>query len=409
MTNNLPPIDKSLARKITINTVLLSGAMTPLYAMAQLVLAMAAITFAAISGSKALAGIGPAIYIFASSFSAMAGGKIMDRIGRLPVLMTGFGIGALGALVTALGVGRFSLFWLIIGFVLFGFAMGIGSLARVAAADMYQPEKRAWSIALVMFGAVFGAILGPLVFSPLYKNIGATLPLTPWYMAAGFMLLGLLLIALVRPDPQRIAEMILPKKSHLVGGMAAAPLGEILHRPGVITALLVIFISNAVMTSLMSMTGFLMIQQGYSQQNIFPVFTVHMLGMFALMLPVGKFIEKVGRPRSMITGLTLLALSVLAMLLIKNNMIWSMAALFGLGLGWSISFIAANAELANITTARERGALMGFSDLTVGLSGAVLTLISGIIMAKIGFTSLSIVAAVLALAPILSIMREKKI
>lgn len=412
MTNNFPPIDKTLRQKITINTILLSGAMTPLYAMAQLVLAMAAITFATISGSKALAGFGPAIYIFASSFAGLAAGKLMDRVGRIPVLLIGFGIGALGALVTAFGVGRFSLSWLIIGLVLFGIAIGVGSLTRVAAADMYRPEKRAWSIAVVMFGAVFGAILGPLIFSPLFKNIGATLPVAPWYMAGGFMVLGLLLIAFVRPDPQKIATMISPKKSNLAGGIdetAGAPLAEILRRPGVITALFVIFISNAVMTALMSMTGLLMIQQGYPQQNIFPVFTIHMLGMFALMLPVGKFIEKVGRPPAMITGLVLLTLSVLAMLLIENSMVWSMIALFGLGLGWSISFIAANAELANITTARERGGLMGFSDLLVGLSGAALTLLSGLIMAKIGFTSLSIIAAVLALTPIWSVIRRKKI
>ena len=53
------------------------------------------------------------------------------------------------------------------GFVLIGMASGTALLARTAAGDMYPPERRAHGIALVLFGAVFGAILGPAVFSPL--------------------------------------------------------------------------------------------------------------------------------------------------------------------------------------------------------------------------------------------------
>ena len=51
-----------------------------------------------------------------------------------------------------------------------GAASGTALLARTAAGDMYPPERRAHGIALVLFGAVFGAILGPAVFSPLISG-----------------------------------------------------------------------------------------------------------------------------------------------------------------------------------------------------------------------------------------------
>ena len=35
---------------------------------------------------------------------------------------------------------------------------------------MYPPERRARGISFVLFGAVFGAILGPAVFSPLFAG-----------------------------------------------------------------------------------------------------------------------------------------------------------------------------------------------------------------------------------------------
>src|SRR5215207_7197142 len=68
---------------------------------------------------------------------------------------------------------------------------------------MYQPERRARGIALVLFGAAFGAILGPFVFVPLFAREvaqGGQL-MAPWFGAAGFMALGLVLILNVRPAP----------------------------------------------------------------------------------------------------------------------------------------------------------------------------------------------------------------
>src|SRR3712207_9365723 len=75
---------------------------------------------------------------------------------------------------------------------------------------MYPPERRARGIALVLFGAVFGAILGPLVFSPLLSGRdldGDSLALL-WLAAAGFMVVGLALVLAVRPDPARIAAIL---------------------------------------------------------------------------------------------------------------------------------------------------------------------------------------------------------
>ena len=75
---------------------------------------------------------------------------------------------------------------------------------------MYPPERRARGIALVLFGAVFGAILGPLVFSPLLAGReldGDALALL-WLAASGFVVVALVLVLAVRPDPRRIAEIL---------------------------------------------------------------------------------------------------------------------------------------------------------------------------------------------------------
>ncbi len=399
--------DSSLTRKINYNTFLLSGSMATLYAMGQLVLAVATITFVSISGMPSLAGIGPAIFMLSGSIAAMIAGRTMDKLKqRRPVLAAGFIIGIAGTLTTAYAIPAHSMVILIIGWILMGLSFGTGFLSRVAAADMYQPEHRAWGIALVLFGAVFGALMGPLVFMPLYRGNMDALTIAPWYMAAGFMLLGLIFVLLLKPDPRRIAELIAAPSATQTEAITQKPsLINILQRPGVATALFVTVTAYTIMVAIMSITSLLMVSHGHSPQSIFPVLSAHFIGMFGLVLVVGKFIEYIGRPQAMITGLIILSLSTLGILMI-DNMILTMIALFGVGLGWSIAFVASNAELTSLTAPSERGGIIGLSDLISGVSGATVTILGGILFAKAGLNALGITGAILALLPVYSIFNR---
>ena len=135
-------------------------------------------------------------------------------------------------MLAALGSALESPFPVFLGLVFVGTAGGTSLLARAAAGDMYPPERRARGIALVLAGAVFGAILGPAVFSPLLSGReldGDSLALL-WLAGSCFMLVGLALVALraARPEAHRGALA--------VGTPAAeprppAPLREILQAP----------------------------------------------------------------------------------------------------------------------------------------------------------------------------------
>ena len=98
---------------------------------------------------------------------------------------------------------------------------------------MYPPERRARGISYVLFGAVFGAILGPTVFGPLFagKDVKADSLTVPWLAAGAIALVALVMVQFVRPDPKRIAELIGSRSD--VGPASAAPLQEIIRRPGV--------------------------------------------------------------------------------------------------------------------------------------------------------------------------------
>src|SRR5215203_4044558 len=237
---------------------------------------------------------------------------------------------------------------------------------------MYQPERRARGIALVLFGAAFGAILGPFVFVPLFAREGAQggQLMAPWFGAAGFMALGLVLILNVRPAPKRIGALLAERSSEGIARSPAraAPLVEILRRPGVVAALLAAVASFSVMMAgMMTLAGYVLVGHGHPHGSVFPVLSAHFIGMFGLMLIVGNIIDYLGCLRALVGGLLLIGLCSLSVVWVVESITATSLALFGIGLGWNFSYVAATAELADKTVPVERGKILGFTDLLAGL------------------------------------------
>jgi MFS family permease len=391
------------------NTVLLSAALAMNSGMLQLSAAVATITFVLVSGFEGLVGLGPAIVLGSGALAALPAGRLMDRFGRVPVLAAGFAVGAAGGGLAALGSVADSTPAVLVGLLGVGVSGGTSLLARTAAADMYPPARRARGIALVLFGAVFGAILGPAVFSPLLAGReldGSALALL-WLAGSGFTLAGLAFVLFVRPDPRRIADLITPRAAD-APPVAAAPLREILRRPGVVPSILAAQASFGVMVGLMTLTGTVVVDHhGHAGHVVFPIIGAHVIGMYALVLVVGDVIDRIGRPPALVGGLLLMAVSAASLLWIESVPATAVA-LFGLGLGWNFSFVAATAQLADCTHTWERGKLLGFNDLLSGGTGAGLALLGGFALSALGVAALAIGGTALVLAPAAWIARQAR-
>jgi predicted MFS family arabinose efflux permease len=271
---------------------------------------------------------------------------------------------------------------------------------------MYPKERRARGIALVLFGAVFGAILGPAVFSPLLagKELDGEALAPLWLAAGAFMLVGCALVAAVRPDPRRIAQL-LEHEPQADPGARRAPLRELLGRPGVVPALIAAQASFAVMVGVMTLTGAVVVDHhGHEGHDVFPIIGAHVVGMYAFVIVIGDFIDRIGRAPSLAGGLFVMAVSVISLLWVES-VAATAVALFVLGLGWNLSFVAATAELADLTLPSERGRLLGFNDLLSGATGAGLALLGGVALTALGVAALAIGATVLVVAPALWILR----
>jgi MFS family permease len=392
------------ALPIRRNTVLLAATMAVNSAVLQLVAAVSSLTFVLVTGVRGLVGLGPAIFLTASALTAVPAGRMMDRFGRTPVMSVGFALGAAGCALTALATRIDSTLAVIAGFGLIGAASAVSLLIRTAAGDMYPPARRARGISYVLFGSVFGAILGPTVFSPMFagKDVSIDSLTVPWLAAGGISLVALAIVQFVRPDPKQIAELITPRADS--GPVVpAAPLREIVRRPGVIPAMLAALASFGVMVSVMNLTGYVVVEHHHHHQDsVFPIIGAHVFGMYALVLVIGAVIDRVGRAPALEVGLVVMALSTIG-LLWAASVFATAVLLLGLGIGWNISFVAATAQMADRTSPAERGKLLGFNDQLAAFLGAGLALLGGYALDAIGVAALAIGATVIVAAPILLI------
>ncbi|HEV7134600.1 MAG TPA: MFS transporter [Gaiellaceae bacterium] len=388
---------QSAAEPIRRNAVLLAGGLICNSGMFQLAAALSSLTLVAVTGITGILGLGPAIFLVSGAIAVGPGGRLMDKVGRMPVIRGGFAAGAAGCGVVAAGCAVPSAALVAAGLGILGGAGAIIQLTRAAAAEMFPPERRARGMSFVLFGSVSGAIWGPVVFGPLFAHraIDAGGLVGPWLIGIPFMLVGLGVVSFVRRDPKDISASYPAERAEPA---TAATLREILRRPGVPTAVFAVVASFSVMASVMNLAGYVAVGRGHHEGDVFTMISAHILGMYALVLVVGNVVDRVGRRITLVAGLLLMAVSNLSLVWL-GGLGGMSVALLGLGLGWNLSYVAATTELVALTSPSERGRLVGFTDLCASLTAAALALLGGLVYSGAGVVALSLAAAAVAAVP----------
>jgi len=377
------------------NALLLAAGLVFQSGMIQLAVALGTVTIVSVTGVKGTLGLGPAVFLVAGALAVGPAGRLSDRVGRMPVIRAGFVLGTVGPWVTAAGCGARSGVLVFCGLGLCGAGQTIVLLSRAAAAEMFPPERRARGMSIVLFGVVFGAIWGPLGFGPMFagRTLRAHDLVVPWLAAGAFTIAGFVVSFGVRPDPKEFSS----RYATATETRAASPLREILRRPGVSTAMVAAVGSFAVMAGVMNLAGYVAVGHHHTQGSVFTIISLHIVGMYGLVLVIGDVIERIGRGTAMVTGLLLMAGSN-ALLAWLDTIAGMSLALFGLGLGWCLAYIAATTELVNLAGPAERGRLVGANDLLSSFAAAALALGGGVVYTGAGGSvPLAITSAGLAL------------
>jgi MFS family permease len=364
-------------------------------------LTVATIVAKDLAGSTVWSGAPGAGVVLGSAVGSTVLSRMMAIRGRRAGLTTGYLIGVVGAFVATAAVVSRSLPLLLVGMTLIGFGNSANQLSRYTAADLYPPARRATAIGVVVWGATVGAVVGPNLVC-WAGELGQRLGLPA---LAGIYLLPVVFVgaaavvsfAMLRPDPYALAD---DSEDERISAVGETSLEHILARPHVPVAIVALVAGQVVMVLIMTMTPLHMTDHGHSLGDVGLVISAHTFGMFALSPISGRLTDRFGSPPIVVLGLAVLCFAALLSAIAPADGGPSLlVALFLLGYGWNLGFVAGSALLTRGLGLIERTRLQGLTDALIWGSAAAASLGSGVLVAAAGFTSLGILGAAVVVVP----------
>ncbi|WP_433773295.1 MFS transporter [Bacillus wiedmannii] len=364
-------------------------------------------------GTDAYAGLPTAMFTLGSAIAAFIVGKLSQRYGRRIGLATGFMAGGIGAIGVVLAALTNSIILLLISLLIYGAGTATNLQARYAGTDLADKKQRATAVSITMVMTTFGAVAGPNlvgVMGSFAHSIGIPELAGPFILsAAAFILAGLFLFVMLRPDPLLIANMIETyKQEHTYKGQ---PVTEemIENKRGVTVGAIVMILTQIVMVAIMTMTPIHMGHHGHGLSAVGLVIGFHVGAMYLPSLVTGMLIDKIGRTTMSIAGgVILLAAGIVAAIAPSDSLILLIVALSLLGLGWNLGLISGTAQIVDSTTPATRAKTQGKIDVFIALAGASGGAMSGMVVANSSYAALSLAGGVLALLLIPVVIWSRK-
>ena len=271
-------------------------------------------------------------------------------------------------------------FWLLVAAtMLAGFYNANGSLYRFAAAEIVAPSFKEKAISWVLAGGILGAVVGPNLASATREWF--VQPFVGVYVALmGVAVLGLVVVSLIRFAP-------------LPGAGSAAPQGralrEIARQPVFIVAVAACALGYGVMNLLMAATPIAMAQCAHPFSAAALVLEWHVLGMFVPSFFTGSLIKRFGVLPVMAVGLVL-NFACVAIALSGVELMYFLAALFALGVGWNFLFIGGTTLAIEAYRPEERTTAQAGVDFWVYSTMTLTSFGSGALVTTGGWTFMNV-------------------
>ncbi len=353
-------------------------------------------------GTDAFAGLPSALFTLGSAGSALIVGRLSQRYGRRTGLSAGFMIGGLGAIGVIMAAIINSIFLLFISLLIYGAGTATNLQARYAGTDLANHKQRATAVSITMVFTTFGAVAGPSlvnVMGDFALSIGVPSLAGPFILAAAaYMLAGVVLFIMLRPDPLVIARTIEAANEEPgdKGHLAATEHTE--NKKGIIVGATVMVLTQIVMVAIMTMTPVHMRHHGHDLGAVGLVIGFHIGAMYLPSLVTGVLVDRLGRTAMAISsGTTLLLAGVIAAFAPGDSMVFLVIALSLLGLGWNFGLISGTALIVDSTDSATRAKTQGTVDVLIALSGAAGGALSGMIVAGSSYLALSFTGGMLSL------------
>ncbi|ENQ3106758.1 Predicted arabinose efflux permease, MFS family [Bacillus sp. 491mf] len=353
-------------------------------------------------GTDAYAGVPAALYTLGSACAALIVGRLSQRYGRRTGLATGFIVGGLGAIGVVIAAMMNNIILLFASLLIYGSGTATNLQARYAGTDLANKKQRATAISVTMVMTTFGAVAGPNlvnIMGDFALFIGVPALAGPFILSAtAFILAGIVLFIMLRPDPLDISKKILAYKKEFEYENDSNPVDKAVNKRGLAVGATIMVLTQIVMVAIMTMTPVHMKHHGHGLTEIGIVIAFHVGSMYFPSLVTGVLVDKIGRTvMSIAAGTTLLFAGLLAAFAPMDSMVLLVLALSLLGLGWNFGLISGTALIVDSTDPSTRAKTQGTLDVFIALAGASGGALSGIIVANTSYATLALSGGFLSL------------
>jgi MFS family permease len=412
-TFRIPPLIKR-------NTVLVALSQSFSGAGMPLAYGIGPLMVVALTDSAGLAGLSVGLFGLSRFLVSYPVGKVTDAYGRKPGIQLGLAIALAGTMVVALSMTLRSIVVLTAGLLIFGMGMAAAHQLRVAVTDMFPMQLRGRALGFLALGSIAGLGISPLLVTAaeaIAPSLGRDPLALPWLMLPALIVLGMILVTFIRPDPKEIGinlsryyPGVPPPPSPAAEAEAATSfsvMGLLRHVP-----LRLAIVSNAAaqanMSIVMVLTSLVLHHHGHSLAAIALSHMFHTIGMFAFTIPLGALADRIGREWVMFPGVAVALIG--AALVTFTGAYWSVTlGTFLVGLGWAAANVAATASIADHSETVQRGRAIGVNDSIAGAVSVVTALITGPLVEWYGLPAAGLAAVLFAAVPLVMIAAERVI
>ncbi len=365
----------------------------------------------ALTGSTSFAGLTVALFGVSRFFVAYPVGKITDTYGRKPGIQLGLALALVGTIVVGTAMLLHSIVGLVVGMLVFGMGFSAAQQLRVAATDMFPPRMRALALGFVAAGSMLGLVISPglMWLSETFAAPYGLEPIAlPWLMVPSLLLMGMVLVTFVKPDPKEIGMHLeryypdyTPPPKHGPTEASEPFSARQLWRH---TPTRLAIISNCAgqgnMSIVMVLTSLVLAHHGHSLSAIAFSHMFHSIGMFGFTVPIGHLADRFGRERVMYPGVAMTFIGAIFVTLGTGYLLVTIGT-FLVGIGWAAANVASTALIADLTETAHRGRAIGLSDSGAAIMTVLAAVVTGPLVECTSLPAAGIAAASVALVPLL--------
>ncbi|MGH7680332.1 MAG: MFS transporter [Gemmatimonadaceae bacterium] len=356
-----------------------------------------------------VSGLAQSATVVGGALLAVPATRIARRFGRGPSLSAAYLTAAVGAFLVVAAAMTQSVPLLFAGFFLFGGGTTASLQARYAAVDLAPKALYGRHLSIIVWATTLGGVVGPNL-APLagtsLRGYGVPPLAAPFVVSIVlFALVAVILFVWLRPDPLLVARSSAVGRSaggaaSTTGqaGMGAALRAVVTHRAARL-GVAATAVGHVVMVGVMAMTPVHILGAGHEAADTLRivgiVISVHVAGMYAFAPIMGWLSDRFGKAQVILLGVGLLIGACLVAGTAGHAATRLAVGLVLLGLGWSATMIAGSALLTESMPADLRLSAQGLSDLIMGLAGASSGALSGVVVQAFGYSTLTVVAALM--------------